>query len=151
MATYNMGEWPHSPQKKIKQKFSVVTRTIDFRVPPTEGSTYTITAWAANDIIEFIGIRAGQTVLGLTVDVKETLAGGRFEIGDGTWRGRWGSYNMDIAGPIDPHSGKVEGNEQYLFPHTYTTNDTIDIRIQSGTPTSGRAKICVYLVEDARK
>lgn len=151
MATYNMGEWPQSPQRRIKQKLSTFTRTIDFSIKPVEASTYVETSWAAGDIIEFIGVRAGSTVLGVTVDIKKVLSGGRFEIGDGTYRGRWGSYNMDTLGHIDPHSGLVEGNDQYLFPHTYPTTDTIDIRIQSATPTKGRAQVFVYVLEPARK
>ena len=57
---------------------------------------------------------------------------------------------MDTEGVIDPHSGVIEGNDQYFFPHTYATSDTIDVRIQSATPTSGRAQISVHLIETER-
>jgi len=149
MATYNMGQWKQCPQRKVKQKLSTITRTIDFAIQPI--SSGFAAAWAAGDIIELIGIRAGQIVLGVTVDIKKKLVGGRFEVGDGTHRGRWGSYNMGTEGVIDPHSGVVEGNDQYFFPHTYASSDTIDIRIQSATPTSGRAQISVHIIEDDRK
>lgn len=149
MATYNMGQWKQSPQKKAKKQFSVITRTLDFAIQPI-ASVKTAAAWAGGDIIELIGIRAGQIVLGVTVDIKTKLVGGRFEIGDGTRRGRWGSYNMDTTGVIDPHDDSVEGNDQYFFPHLYSASDTIDVRIQSATPTSGRAEISVYIIEDNR-
>ena len=149
MATYNMGQWKQCPQRKVKQRLSTITRTIDFAIQPIASGF--ATAWAANDVIELIGIRAGKIVLGVTVDVKKRLADGRFEIGDGTHRGRWGSYDMDTEGVIDPHDDSIEGNDQYFFPHTYATSDTIDIRIQSATPTSGRAQISVHLIEDDRK
>ena len=151
MATYNTGEWPQNPQRKIKQRVNTITRTIDFSVTPIVTSPYATATWADGDIIEFIGIRAGSTVLGVTVDIRKRSGAVRFEIGDGTQRGRWGSYNMDTTGLVDPHSGKVEGNDQYFFPKTYATSDTIDLRIQAGTPTSGIATIYVHLIEANRK
>lgn len=110
MATYgdNPREYPYSPQKRKKQKYTMITRVIDFttNLPITSGgyvdaasASSNTTAWAAADVLQAVQIRAGQTVLAVQVEVLTHSAdtGDWIQIGYGSDTDRWGTVDLHLA------------------------------------------------------
>jgi hypothetical protein len=183
MATYGdgPGEYPYKPTKRKKQKYSMVTRVIDFtnNLPIISGTIQSgkqTEAWAASDVLEAIRIKAGQTVLGVQVEIltRSTDSGDIIDVGyvsstidNSSWR--WGRYNLSYGAPgddptmINYPSNVNEGlinpltaaygppvlPEQFVEPLYFASTDTIDITIRKAA-VQGRIRLIVHLLEDDR-
>lgn len=110
MATYgdNPREYPYSPQKRKKQKYTMITRVVDFttNLPITSGgyvdtasASSNTTAWAAADVLQAVHIRAGQTVLAVQIEVMtpSTDSGDWITVGYGSDAARWGKIDLFLA------------------------------------------------------
>ena len=67
MATYNK-EYQYSPQKRRKQKYSMIQRVIDFSVAPVVSGQlnetgYATKAWAIGDVLQAIKIKPNSSFL----------------------------------------------------------------------------------------
>ena len=176
MATYgdNPAEYPYSPPKKKKQKYSLQTRIIDFtnNLPITSGvwggSGNATTAWALNDVLQVMRIRAGQTVLTIQVEILTYSAdsGDHIDIGYGDDPARWGTVNLyQGASPgsktrtMQKHQDELVmlKNDNFLekalgmfdAPFYFASGDSIDITIGKAALV-GKVRIIVHLLEDDR-
>lgn len=104
----NPREYPYSPQKRKKQKYTMITRVVDFttNLPITSGgyvdtanASSNTTAWAAGDVLQTVRIRAGQTVLAVQIEVMtpSTDTGDWIQIGFGSDTDRWGKVDLFLA------------------------------------------------------
>lgn len=155
MATYNMGQWRLSPQRKNKKAFSEYTRMLDLSYPPyaTSGNVAVgTTAWAVSDVIEMIGIRSDQVVLGVEVEVKKkcSTAGARIQVGYGDDPDRWGTYKITSTGTKDPESDDVENGVANFAPLRFSSSDTIDIKLFNKVVTDGIILLKVYILDNDR-
>ncbi len=168
MATYgdSAREYPYSPPKRRKQKYSLVTRVIDFdNKPITSGgwvghslpANTSTTAWAATDVLQVIQIRAGQTVLGVQLEIlrKSVDKFDLIQIGYGTDADRWGVYNLSRTAEMKDYP-LADGEQQdgYQIPGLgepvyFSTSDTIDIVINRAA-LAGKIRLIVHLLEDDR-
>lgn len=175
MPTYGDGrtEYPYSPEKRKKQKYTLVTRVIDFaKLPVTSGvfgvgTGYATTAWALADVLEVIKIRAGQTVLGVQVEVLTISndSGDFVTVGYGDDTAHWGKawvYQINRGSPrmlVIPNDADKTGilmtkalegtNGLYGGPVYFATADTVDITIGKASLT-GKIRLIVHLLEDDR-
>lgn len=179
MATYgdNPREYPHLSQRYRKQKYSLIQRVVDFANLPITGgnkdhkaggaSGRATTAWAAGDVLEFIGVRAGQTVLGITVDVIEPSgdSGDWVEIGfEATGQAaRWGRVSLyqevradDQMLPFADHLVQAKATAvlnksagMFGAPYYFTSKDTIDLTIGKAALV-GKIRVVVHILEDDR-
>jgi len=170
MATYGdyPREYPYIPQKRKKQKYTLVTRVVDFtnNLPITSGgytdnrsaSTNT-TAWAATDVLQFVHIRVGQTVLGVQLEIL-TASGDNADtvsIGYGTDADRWGTYNLSKTAEVKDYPlADGAAQDDYLGnagligePVYFSSADTIDITINRAV-VQGKIRLIVHLLEDDR-
>ena len=160
MTTYNR-EYQYNAPKRRKQKYSMVQRVIDFsKAPVISGqfweSDHTTRAWAVNDVLQAIRIRAGETVLGVQVQIIKMsgTANTSFEVGYGSDTDRWGRYafgtesNTGFANyPMSTDNNA--GPDQFSEPLYFSSADTIDIKISKAI-TAGRIRLIVHLLEDDR-
>jgi hypothetical protein len=176
MATYgdNPAEYPYMPPKRKKQKYSLQTRVVDFtnNLPITSGkwnqTGNATTAWAASDVLQILRVRAGQTVLGVQVEILTYSAdsGDFFDIGYGSDTNRWGRVDMYRKSPAsksdamqifpDPQTKLTEDNDYmknsfglYGSPMYFSSGDSIDILIGKAA-MQGKVRIIVHLLEDDR-
>jgi len=155
MATYGdtAQEYPYKVEKRRKQKYSLITRVIDLtnNLPVTDAAG-TTTAWAAGDVLEAIGIRAGQTVLGVQLEIltKSGDSGDVVDIGYGSDAVRWGRFNLsDSTGVKDTLSHSVMIEDIFLQPLYFAAKDTIDITIRKAA-IQGKIRLIVHVLEDDR-
>lgn len=160
MATYNV-EYNWNPPRSKKQKYALWERVVDFsNAPRTPGTKTLTTAWAAGDVLEAVNIRAGQTVLGVQVEIMEMsgTANAWIEVGFGDDTDFWGKYNIGTVNTnslgvkydgVDGGSGdnmiRNFGNPVY-----FSAKDSVDIKINKAI-TSGKVRIIVHLLEDDRR
>ena len=165
MATYGdaPAEYPYMPQKRKKQKYTLVTLVVDFtnNLPITSGawnrSGNATTAWAVADVLQLIHIRAGQTVMGVQLEIltrsKDALD--KIQIGYGTDAARWGQFNLSKTEEVkdfpfsdgamqDDNQGPPMGEPVY-----FSSSDTIDITIDRAA-LQGKIRLIVHLLEDDR-
>lgn len=166
-------EYPYMPQKKKKQKYTMTTRVIDFtnNLPITSGAWNRLgnatTAWAVSDILQFIHIRAGQTVLAVQVELltysKDTADA--IEVGYGSDVDRWGRFNLygnpnlTAVGMKQVTYGETASRNSTNVPTTvpeipcqplyFASADTIDIKILRAA-VQGKIRVIVHLLEDDR-
>lgn len=154
MATYRK-EYGYTKVRRRKQKYSILERVVDFsKLPITNGMTIT-TAWAADDVLELIGIRAGQTVLHVECEIlkRDVLATAFVQIGDGDNVSRWGTLEIGGTKSTTKKANMVDalGVDFYGAPKYYGTKDTIDLTLGKGaTLTTARIKLIVHVLEDDR-
>lgn len=168
MATYgdNPREYPYMPQKRKKQKYTLITRVVDFtnNLPITSGgyvdtrsASSNTTAWAATDVLELVHIRAGQTVLGVQLEILTSSADtlDTIQIGYGTDAARWGKFNLSRTAEVkdfpladgtmqDGYQGPPMGEPVY-----FSSSDTIDITIDRAV-IQGKIRVIVHLLGDDR-
>ena len=181
MATYGdaPAEYPYSPQKRKKQKYTMVTRVVDFtnNLPITHGkwgqTGAGTTAWAAADVLQAVHIRAGQTVLAVQIEVLTASVdtGDFITVGYGSEADRWGKLYLHRqkglstaetaqtvkqfpGDKIDTHSKKklsvyVETGGMYGGAWYFATSDTIDVTIGKAA-LQGKVRLIVHLLEDDR-
>lgn len=163
MATYSK-EYYRNPARRKKQRYALMERVIDFNHKPMmdvfankEG------AWKANDVLEVIRIRKGQTVLGVQVEVLKTstVSHARIKVGYGDKDDFWGMYDLDktkkLAASIttgyksNVPAGTVHTANMHSFgrPLYFSSADTVDITMTKAL-TNGRVRIVVHLLEDDR-
>jgi hypothetical protein len=162
MATYNK-EYKWNPPRRKKQRYALIERVVDFSklpvtsgTPESSGSTLT-TAWAADDILQAVQIRAGQTVLGIQVEVITRSADqlDEIQIGYGSDVDRWGRYNLyfgNTTGHADLDSVKSVNEyrpEVAYDPLYFSAADTIDIKILRAALV-GKIRLIVHILEDDR-
>lgn len=164
MATYN-SHFRYNPPRRKKQRYALMERVVDFsNLPVTAGTddgrvgnkgTAITKAWASGDILEVIRIRAGQTVLGVQVEVMSAgTAGTSLKIGDGDFDARYGvvSFGVHKDNPAKDtgwDTADLGTDWNFTVPKYYSTTDTIDLTV-SGTITAGKVRLIVHLLEDDR-
>jgi len=155
MATYgdSAQEYPYKPARRRKQKYSLVTRVLDFtnNLPVTDAAG-TTTAWAAGDVLEAIGIKAGQTVLGVQLEIltRSLDAYDVIDIGYGSNATRWGRYNLSSAVEVkDTLASTAAFDDMFLEPLYFASKDTIDVTIRKAA-LQGKVRLIVHLLEDDR-
>ncbi|MHC4890591.1 MAG: hypothetical protein ACYTEO_14135 [Planctomycetota bacterium] len=171
MATYgdNPAEYPYMPQKRKKQKYSLVTRVVDFtnNLPITSGKWNQdgnkTTAWAAADVLQLVHVRAGQTVMHVQVEVltRSTDQYDNFTVGYGSDADRWGQYNL-YGVDTDTNAGfpgvKSDSSVAHYRQHRpdvpvdplyFASADTIDVTILRAA-IQGKIRLIVHLMEDDR-
>lgn len=175
----NPREYPYSPQKRKKQKYTLITRVVDFttNLPITSGGyidtanvSSNTTAWAAADTLQIIRIRAGQTVLGVQVEIltSSTDSGDYVTIGYGDDTLRWGKVDLFVdKGVTNPKVKQFLSDRQYVHvkerdattmegvdtlfggPYYFSSADTIDLTIGKAA-LQGKIRLIVHLLEDDR-
>ena len=165
MATYGdtAREYPYGIQRPKKQKYSLLTRVIDFtnNLPVTQGDWQALpengnmkgtTAWAAGDVLQAVRIRPGQTVLGVQVEIltRSLDTGDVITVGYGDETDRWGRYNLsDSAVVKDTNTHKAQLPDLFWEPKYFSSVDTIDIIIAKAA-LQGKIRLIVHLLEDDR-
>jgi hypothetical protein len=176
MATYGdaPAEYPYSPPKRKKQKYSLMTRVIDFtnNLPITSGkwnqTGNATTAWAVNDVLQVLRVRAGQTVLGVQVEILtySSDSGDFIDVGYGSDANRWGRVDLYRSSPAtrsrtmqifpDPQTRMTEDSDYmknnfglYGSPMYFSSGDSIDITIGKAA-VQGKIRLIVHLLEDDR-
>lgn len=165
MATYgdSAREYPYGVQRRRKQKYSLLTRVIDFanNLPVTggdwkssseQGSYKATTAWAAGDVLQAVRIRAGQTVLGVQVEIltKSADVGDSIDIGYGSDTDRWGRFDLsDSVGVKDSRTDAAQIADYFYEPTYFSAADTIDIIVNKAV-IQGKIRLIVHLLEDDR-
>lgn len=160
MATYNSA-YRYNPQRRKKQRYVLIERVIDFtnNLPYDANKrnlntdpTATI-AWAAGDILEAVGVLAGQTVIDVQVEVmtKSTDSGDFITIGDGNNRERWGLVNLyHTSVPTAAQLADIGLDRPAQWaPFYYSSADTIDIYIGKAA-LQGKIRLIVHMLEDDR-
>jgi hypothetical protein len=161
MATYNQGyKW--NPPRRKKQRYALIERIVDFsKTPVTAGTddgrlqgkgSEVTTAWAVNDILQAIQIRAGQTVLGVQVEIIKNSpdSGDRIQIGYGSAPAKWGDYSLYKKASQETSTGYVNEDAFHQSGWVYFSNaDTIDIKIRKAALV-GKIRIVVHILEDDR-
>lgn len=161
MTTYNK-EFKWNPARRKKQRYALVERVVDFsKLPWTSGvdaSNPQTTAWAAGDVLEAIHVRAGQTVLGVQIEImtKGNVTLSKLKVGYGDDATFWGQYAF---GPINESSTGVKNEgtgmkhdaviKNFGHPLYFSSADTIDITINKAI-TAGKIRLIVHLTEDDR-
>jgi hypothetical protein len=158
MATYNK-HYRYNPPRRKKQRYALVERVVDFSKSPwTSGLNSEInTAWASGDILQAIQIRAGQTVLGVIVEIlkKSSVAKSRIIIGTGVQNDLWGSIDLNASiGSGIRSSAQIAERQDVIHqnfgkPIYFGSADTVDITLNS-ILTDGKIRIIVHLLEDDR-
>ncbi len=163
MTTYNK-EYYRNPARRKKQRYALMERVIDFsHKPMTDAIASKEGAWAANDVLETVPIRSGQTVLGVQVEILKTstVSNARIKIGYGTDDDFWGVYDLDrtktLAASVStgyksdgPAGGKhIEDIRNFGNPVYFSSSDTVDITMTKAL-TNGRVRLVVHLLEDDR-
>jgi hypothetical protein len=142
MATYgdSAREYPYGVQRRRKQKYSLFTRVIDFtnNLPVTQGSWDSdigkmkgTTAWAVADVLQAVRVRAGQTVLGVQVEIltQSQDSGDSIDVGYGSETSRWGRFNLNqAAGVLNARTDKTQNADYFMEPLYFSSSDTIDIQ-----------------------
>lgn len=157
MATYTGRHFPYSHPKRKKQKYSLMTAVVDLsKAPVTSGTAGKdgagTKAWAAGDVLQLFYIRAGQTVLGVQFELLESgTAKAGVDIGYGSDTDRWGRFAIDntTIGVVNSISHDAQINEPFIEPLYFASADTLDVKIW-GTPTTGKFRLIVHLLEDDR-
>jgi hypothetical protein len=161
MATYGK-EFKWNPPRRKKQRYALIERVVDFSKNPItagtdegrlqgNGSEIT-TAWAANDILEVMAIRAGQTVLGVQLEVirNSSDSGDKIQIGYGTVPAKWGEYSLYKKASQETTTGYVNEDAFHQSGWVYFSNpDTIDIKIRKAA-IEGKVRVVVHILEDDR-
>ena len=150
MATYDMGKWRGNPQISAPKKFLEYERVLDLSAPPYAGrEELGTTAWAVGDVVELIGIRSNQIVLGVWCEVLIAAApsGSRIQIGYGSETNRWGTYSVDSTGLKT--SDDIEGGIENIgfTPFKFTASDTIDVVLFNQVMTAGKIRITALLLD----
>jgi hypothetical protein len=157
MATYNK-EYYYSRQRRKNQKYALIERIIDFaKLPMTSGhiekGQINTTAWALNDVLEAIHLRAGTTVLGVQVEVLTASAdsGDRFQLGYGSIPSKWGVYSLygQTSQDIDNTGFRDQGSFHQSDWVYFSSADTIDIKIRKAA-LQGKIRLIVHVLEDDR-
>jgi len=160
MATYTMTEYTAAPQHRKKMKLSLFEKTISFAKAPNINSFGQTLAWAAGDVIEFIGLRPGWIVVGFTAEVvkpttPDSKSGHTITVLDtfGDSIGWFRTGNDGITGRIVEYYGQDSGsgmeNGLFFSPIEAYMSDTIDLKI-SHAFTTGVVKITLYIMEEDR-
>lgn len=166
-------EYPYMPQRRKKQKYTMITRVVDFtnNLPITSGkwnqNGNATTAWAVSDVLQLIHIRAGQTVLAVQIelltyskDKADTI-----EVGYGSDVDRWGRFNLygnpnlTVEGMKQATYGETASRNSTNVPTTvpeipvkplyFAAADTVDIKILRAA-VQGKIRLIVHLLEDDR-
>lgn len=153
MATYNR-HIKGKPVRRKKQKYSLLERVIDFSQKPIIAGQTIDLAWASGDVLEIIGIRAGQTVLHVEAEVLKKDAQttpATIQIGDGDNASRWGSVDVSNGKRLTKKAEAADqtGIDFYSAIKHYSSADTIDLTIYD-VLTTARVKVIVHLLEDDR-
>ena len=165
MATYgdSASEYPYKPlQKKRKQKYSLLTRVINFANLPVTSSyvgneKFATTAWAAADVLEAIKIRAGVTVMAVQVEVLTYSpdSGDSIDVGYGSDPDRWGRINLYGTVVDTNQEPRNEYAQMSMIPETFweplyfSSADTIDITVNKAA-IQGKIRLIVHILEDDR-
>jgi len=160
MATYGK-QFKWNPPRRKKQRYALVERVVDFsKVPVTSGLPESLgseitTAWASGDVLQAIQIRAGQTVLGVQVEVITAGTNGTsVDIGDGDYSTRYGKVKfrrVKVGSKLKTgwETADLGVENNFRVPKYYGSADTIDL-VLAGTITAGKIRIIVHLLEDDR-
>lgn len=152
MPTYTMKQYSAAPQHKKKMRLVAVEKTIDFHKGPVEDPTdYTRTgSWAASDVIELIGLRADQILVGATVEVihpTTTAANSGHKVSLQDPSGRALAY---FPVGLEATTNKIlDPYDVFFQPVQFASSDTIDLRI-SAAFTTGVVKVVAYILEEDR-
>lgn len=150
MTTYAMSSYDAPPQHKRKKRLVAVEKTLDFHLGPRDATFNKRGSWAAGDIIEAIGVRADQILVGLTAEViKPTttaaLSGHHISVQDPD--GRVLAY---FQTGVEATTGGISENYDLFFqPVQFGSSDTIDAVI-SAAFTTGVVKLTAYILEEDR-
>jgi hypothetical protein len=160
MATYGQ-QYKWNPPRRKKQRYALIERVVDFsKLPQTAGtddgqeqnlgSTVT-TAWALNDILQVMAIRAGQTVLGVQVEIitNSLDSGDRIQIGYGTSPAKWGEYSLYKKASARTTGYRPEGEFHQSGWVYFSSPDTLDIKIRKAA-LQGKIRLVVHILEDDR-
>jgi hypothetical protein len=157
MATYR-SEYKWNPPRRKKQRYALIERVVDFSklpvtagTPESLGSTVT-TAWADGDVLQAIAIRAGQTVLGVRVELitPSVDSGDRITIGYGTKPSYWGTYNLyKFHNQANRTGWRDESKFHQADPLYFSSADTIDITVKKAALV-GKVRILIHILEDDR-
>jgi len=160
MATYGDagGEYPYKQQKEEKKVWAVITKIVDFaQLPITSGnidsSGYATTAFASGDVLQMIGIKANETVMGVQVEIltKSVDAGDSIDVGYGGDTDRWGRYDLSSdVGLKEVNSDGAQIPDMFFEPVTFSSADTIDLIINKAA-LAGKIKLTVYILKPNRK
>lgn len=158
-------EYPYYPTKIRKQKYSIKTRVIDFANKPITfgnkdhvaggASGSTTTAWAATDVLRAIKVKAGQTVLGIQVEILTRSMDllDVIGVGYGSDTTKWGVYQLNrplgVVNGDSINSIKEVRPDNFIEPLYFSSDDTIDIYIYRAAMV-GKIRLIVHLMEDDR-
>jgi len=150
-----MGQWKQNPQRKARKVFKAISRVLDFNIDPITDAAGTTVTWAVGDIVQLIGVRAGDTVLGIDIEILKRCfpAAARIQVGYGSDADRWGTWKVDgtTLGQLDPESDNKQGGVTNNFaPLVFSSSDTIDVTLFDQIMTAGRIKLTVYVLENTR-
>jgi len=163
MATYGK-QYRYNPPRRKKQRYALVERVIDFtnNLPETAGSidgrvankgSAITTAWAADDVLQVMAIRAGQTILDVELEILVASAdsGDRILVGYGDSLSQWGEYILTRAGAEDNATTGIRNSagRHQSGPVYFGTPDTLDIVIKKAV-IQGKIRLIVHLLEDDR-
>lgn len=158
MTTYN-SEYYWRPARRKKQRYALIQRVIDFSQAPVTDKNGSTTAWASGDVLEAIGIKAGQTVLGVQFEIIErtSTANAVIKVGYGSGTAFWGQYkiskpaNSDFGFANNDFDGSSHEALMLNFgnPIYFAAKDTIDVKINQAL-TNGRFRLVAHILEDDR-
>jgi hypothetical protein len=103
-------------------------------------STFEANAVAADDVIEMLKVQGGVTVVDLVLFHDDMSSGSSaVEIGDGG--------DVERFVPSTSTSTAAGAIRMTKFPHKYTADDTIDIKVKTGAAT-GTLTLVVYMTAE---
>lgn len=150
MTTYN-AEYYYNPPRRKKQRYALIERVIDFEKLPVVDRHGNTVAWKKNDVLQAMTIRAGQTVLGVRLEILRGSPdiGDRISLGYGTVSNYWGDYIIS-KNKIEGNLGyKVEAQGHASPPLYFSSTDTLDIIIGKAA-LQGKIRIIAHVLEDDR-
>ena len=105
--------------------------------------TYECDSTAADTILNMVNVAAGVTVLDCKIIFDDLGTGITVDVGDGDLVDRF-MDGIDVA----TAGGVSYSTNEAAFPRTYTTADTIDIKILGGTAT-GTITLIAYMTAES--
>jgi hypothetical protein len=99
-------------------------------------------AIAANDVLQAIPVRAGDTVLNAWIEVYTACTGGAsVDVGTGADVDLWLDGGPLDGQAIDTNTTAVKGG-----PHYFHEADTIDAKVLEAAVTAGKFAVCALIV-----
>lgn len=111
-------------------------------------ATYECSSLAANEVIQFINVAPGVTVLEMRLDFDDLGTGVTVDVGDGDDVDRFmDGVDVSTASGTARMGAGITVAPYTAFPKTYTTADTIDGKIL-GAAATGTITLTVFMTAE---